>query len=175
MITGFDILFFWVSRMIMLGIELTGQVPFREVHIHGLVRDADKQKMSKTKGNVIDPLVIMDKYGTDAVRIALLLSAAAGNDIALKDDRMDVGPHIRQQDMERLAPVVHEHGALRHNLLEPRRRCDLPTPSKTSGFLNASLMPRKWSIALSNCIGITKLLRRFGISFGVNSAIGIWK
>jgi len=91
MITGFDILFFWVSRMIMLGIELTGEVPFREVHIHGLVRDADKQKMSKTKGNVVDPLVMMDKYGTDAVRIALLLSAAAGNDIALKDDRMDSG------------------------------------------------------------------------------------
>ncbi len=91
MITGFDILFFWVSRMIMLGIELTGEVPFREVHIHGLVRDADKQKMSKTKGNVVDPLLIMDKYGTDAVRIALLLSAAAGNDIALKDDRMDAG------------------------------------------------------------------------------------
>jgi valyl-tRNA synthetase len=91
MITGFDILFFWVSRMIMLGLELTGEVPFREVHIHGLVRDADKQKMSKTKGNVIDPLVIMDKYGTDAVRIALLLSAAAGNDIALKEDRMDSG------------------------------------------------------------------------------------
>jgi valyl-tRNA synthetase len=91
MITGFDILFFWVSRMIMLGIELTGEVPFREVHIHGLVRDADKQKMSKTKGNVVDPLVVMDKYGTDAVRIALLLSAAAGNDIALKEDRMDSG------------------------------------------------------------------------------------
>ena len=91
LITGFDILFFWVSRMIMLGIEMTGDVPFREIHIHGLVRDADKQKMSKTKGNVIDPLVIMDKYGTDAVRIALLISAAAGNDIALKEDRMDAG------------------------------------------------------------------------------------
>ncbi|MBV8069954.1 MAG: valine--tRNA ligase [Acidobacteriaceae bacterium] len=91
MITGFDILFFWVSRMIMLGIEMTGDVPFREVHIHGLVRDAGKQKMSKTKGNVIDPLVIMDKYGTDACRIALLISAAAGSDIALKEDRMDSG------------------------------------------------------------------------------------
>ncbi|HEY1947319.1 MAG TPA: valine--tRNA ligase [Bryobacteraceae bacterium] len=91
LITGFDILFFWVSRMIMLGIEMTGNIPFREIHIHGLVRDADKQKMSKTKGNVIDPLVIMGKYGTDAVRIALLISAAAGNDIALKEDRMDAG------------------------------------------------------------------------------------
>jgi valyl-tRNA synthetase len=91
LITGFDILFFWVSRMIMLGIELTGDVPFREIHIHGLVRDADKQKMSKTKGNVIDPLLVMDRFGTDAVRISLLLSAAAGADIALKEDRMEAG------------------------------------------------------------------------------------
>jgi valyl-tRNA synthetase len=91
MITGFDILFFWLSRMIMLGIEMTGQVPFHQVHIHGLVRDADKQKMSKTKGNVIDPLIVMDKYGTDAVRLALLVSAAAGSDIALKEDRMEAG------------------------------------------------------------------------------------
>jgi valyl-tRNA synthetase len=91
LITGFDILFFWLSRMIMLGIEMTGEVPFREVHIHGLVRDADKQKMSKTRGNVIDPLVIMDRYGTDACRIALLISAAAGADIALKEDRMESG------------------------------------------------------------------------------------
>jgi len=91
LITGFDILFFWLSRMIMLGIEMTGQVPFREVHIHGLVRDADKQKMSKTRGNVIDPLIIMDQYGTDACRIALLLSASAGADIALKEDRLEAG------------------------------------------------------------------------------------
>ncbi len=91
LITGFDILFFWLSRMIMVGIELTGEVPFREVHIHGLVRDADKQKMSKTRGNVIDPLVIMNRYGTDACRIALLISAAAGGDIALKEDRMAAG------------------------------------------------------------------------------------
>ncbi len=94
LITGFDILFFWLSRMIMLGLEMTGDVPFREVHIHGLVRDADKQKMSKTKGNVIDPLLIMDRYGTDACRIALLISAAAGSDIALKEDRMEAGQNF---------------------------------------------------------------------------------
>jgi valyl-tRNA synthetase len=91
LITGFDILFFWLSRMIMLGLDMTGDVPFREVHIHGLVRDAEKQKMSKTRGNVIDPLVIMERYGTDACRIALLISAAAGADIALKEDRMASG------------------------------------------------------------------------------------
>ena len=72
LITGFDILFFWVARMIMLGLEFTGDVPFRQVYMHGLVRDAERQKMSKTKGNVIDPLVVTEKYGTDAVRMALL-------------------------------------------------------------------------------------------------------
>ncbi len=89
LITGFDILFFWVSRMIMLGLECTGDVPFREVHMHGLVRDPERQKMSKTKGNVIDPLEIIDQFGTDALRIALLISAATGADIALKPDRIE--------------------------------------------------------------------------------------
>ncbi len=89
LITGFDILFFWVSRMIMLGIECTGEVPFREVHLHGLIRDADRQKMSKTKGNVVDPLEIMDRFGTDACRVALLNSAAPGADIVLKEDRIE--------------------------------------------------------------------------------------
>ena len=75
--------------MIMLGLELTEQVPFRYVHLHGLVRDADRQKMSKTKGNVVDPIVINDKYGTDAVRLSLVLGAASGRDIAISDDRFE--------------------------------------------------------------------------------------
>ena len=86
LVTGFDIIFFWAARMIMLGMEMTGEVPFRQVHIHGLVRDAERQKMSKTKGNVIDPLVINEKYGTDAVRFGLLVAAAPGNDIALSEE-----------------------------------------------------------------------------------------
>ena len=89
LITGFDILFFWVARMAMLGIEFMGDVPFRQVYIHGLVRDADKQKMSKTKGNVIDPLVVTEEYGTDAVRMALLIGAAPGTDIVFSPERLD--------------------------------------------------------------------------------------
>ncbi len=89
LITGFDILFFWVARMVMLGCEFMGDVPFRQVYIHGLVRDADKQKMSKTKGNVVDPLVVTEKYGTDAVRMALLQGAAPGTDIVLTEERME--------------------------------------------------------------------------------------
>jgi valyl-tRNA synthetase len=89
LITGFDILFFWVARMVMFGMEFMAQVPFRQVYIHGLVRDADRQKMSKTKGNVIDPLVVTEKYGTDAVRMALLQGAAPGTDIVLTEERME--------------------------------------------------------------------------------------
>jgi valyl-tRNA synthetase len=89
LITGFDILFFWVARMAMLGIEFMGDAPFRTVYIHGLVRDAERQKMSKTRGNVVDPLVVTEKYGTDAVRMALLQGAAPGTDIVLTEDRME--------------------------------------------------------------------------------------
>jgi valyl-tRNA synthetase len=87
--TGFDILFFWVARMIMAGMEFMGDVPFRQVYIHGLVRDAERQKMSKTRGNTIDPLVVTEKYGTDAVRMALLIGAAPGTDIVLSEERME--------------------------------------------------------------------------------------
>ncbi len=89
LITGFDILFFWVARMIMMGMEFMGDVPFRQVYIHGLVRDAERQKMSKTRGNVVDPLVVTEKYGTDAVRMALLQGAAPGTDIVLTEERME--------------------------------------------------------------------------------------
>ena len=113
LITGFDILFFWVARMIMLGIEFMGDVPFRQVYIHGLVRDAERQKMSKTRGNVIDPLVVTEKYGTDAVRMALLQGAAPGTDIVLHRRAHGKLARLRQQDLERGALPVPEYGALR--------------------------------------------------------------
>jgi valyl-tRNA synthetase len=66
--TGYDILFFWVARMVMMGLELTDKAPFHTIYMHGLVRDGQGQKMSKTKGNVIDPLEVVDQYGSDALR-----------------------------------------------------------------------------------------------------------
>jgi valyl-tRNA synthetase len=89
--TGYDILFFWVARMIMLGIANTGTPPFKTVYLHGLVRDPNRQKMSKTKGNVIDPLETIKKYGTDALRMALTISTTPGNDLALPDSRLEAG------------------------------------------------------------------------------------
>ena len=88
-VTGFDIIFFWVARMMMMGLKFMGDVPFRDVYIHALVRDAEGQKMSKSKGNVIDPLVIMDKYGTDAFRFTLAAMAAQGRDIKLAEERIE--------------------------------------------------------------------------------------
>ncbi len=81
--TGYDILFFWVARMIMEGLEFTGQVPFHTVYLHGLIRDENGRKMSKTYGNVIDPLVVMDEMGTDALRFTLLVGSTPGNDMNL--------------------------------------------------------------------------------------------
>jgi valyl-tRNA synthetase len=81
--TGYDILFFWVARMIMSGLEFTGEVPFHTVYLHGLVRDEHGHKMSKTKGNVIDPLIVMDELGTDALRFTLLVGSTPGNDTSI--------------------------------------------------------------------------------------------
>jgi valyl-tRNA synthetase len=81
--TGYDILFFWVARMIMFGIEFTGQPPFHTVYLHGLIRDEHGQKMSKTKGNVIDPLEVMETMGTDALRFTVLVGSTPGNDSSI--------------------------------------------------------------------------------------------
>ena len=86
--TGWDILFFWVARMIMLGIYAIGQAPFKYVYLHGLVRDKDRQKMSKSKGNVIDPLGVVNLYGADALRMALVFGASAQRDIIMSEDKI---------------------------------------------------------------------------------------
>lgn len=89
LITGFDILFFWVARMMMFGLKFMDKEPFKEVYLHALIRDKDGQKMSKSKGNVIDPLTMIDKYGADAFRFTLAAFAAQGRDIKLDEARID--------------------------------------------------------------------------------------
>ncbi len=121
MITGFDILFFWVARMMMMGIELTGDVPFRQVHMHGLVRDPERKKMSKTKGNVVDPLDINDKYGTDACRLWLLMAAAPGTDITYNEDKLQSARQFCNKlwNAARLLLMNMESAGIEPSLSEP--------------------------------------------------------
>ncbi|HEB35983.1 MAG TPA: valine--tRNA ligase [Candidatus Aminicenantes bacterium] len=86
--TGFDIIFFWVARMIMMGLKFAGDIPFRHVFINGLVRDVKRRKMSKSEGNIIDPLEMIEKYGTDALRFTLAAQAIPGMDLSLAEERM---------------------------------------------------------------------------------------
>jgi valyl-tRNA synthetase len=94
LVTGFDILFFWVARMMMMGTHFMKDVPFYDVYVHALVRDAHGQKMSKSKGNVIDPLLMMDRYGTDAFRFTLAILAAQGRDVKLSEERIEGYRHF---------------------------------------------------------------------------------
>jgi valyl-tRNA synthetase len=89
LVTAFDIIFFWVARMIMMGLKFMGDVPFREVYIHAIIRDEHGHKMSKSRGNVVDPLIMMDQYGTDAFRFTLAIFAAQGRDIILSEKRIE--------------------------------------------------------------------------------------
>ena len=89
--TGYDILFFWVARMVMMGLEDTGDIPFRTVYLHGLIRDERGEKMSKIKGNVLNPIETLEKYGTDALRFALSTGTSPGNDIKLAPSRLEAG------------------------------------------------------------------------------------
>ena len=113
LVTGFDIIFFWVARMMMFGLHFRDKVPFRHVYLHALVRDEKGAKMSKSKGNVIDPLQLIDTYGADALRFTLAAMAAQGRDIKLATSARRGLPQFRDQAVER--------GALRRNEPVPGR------------------------------------------------------
>ena len=116
--TGYDIIFFWVARMMMLGLELTGREPFHTVYLSGLIRDPEGQKMSKTKGNVVDPLGVIDETGADALRFALIHGATPGNDQRFGAGEARARPQLRQQALERDALRGRARGPPTH----PRRR-----------------------------------------------------
>lgn len=138
LVTAFDILFFWVARMIMMGMKFMNDVPFRDVYIHALVRDSKGEKMSKSRGNVVDPLIIIDKYGTDAFRFTLAAFAAQGRDVRFSEERVEgyryfvnklwnaarfIAMNIKTVPEEELKGILGEKGPL----LGPRRASlDLP-------------------------------------------------
>jgi valyl-tRNA synthetase len=130
LVTGFDILFFWVARMMMMGLHFMKAVPFRDVYVHALVRDEEGLKMSKSKGNVIDPLDIIERYGTDAFRFTLAAFAAQGRDIKMSEKRVEGYRHF----------INKLWNAARFALMHLDRRYDLPAPGTLS-------LPDRWILS----------------------------
>ena len=162
LVTGFDIIFFWVARMMMLGLHFMGEVPFKDVYIHGLVRDERGTKMSKTKGNVVDPLQLIDDYGADALRLALLASTAQGRDVKFGPSPGRGLPQLRHQALERRPLRPDERGARCDPAFDPRacraaaqpldRRRDRrrpPPPSPARSRPTASTT-RRWASTISS-------------------------
>jgi valyl-tRNA synthetase len=120
LVTGFDIIFFWVARMMMMGLQFMREVPFRDVYIHALVRDERGQKMSKSKGNVIDPLAVIDEYGADALRFTLAAMAAQGRDIKLSAQRVE-GYRNFATKLWNAARFTEINGCARDPAFDPRK------------------------------------------------------
>ncbi len=118
--TGYDILFFWVARMIMLGIENTGKPPFNTVYLHGLIRDGSGAKMSKTRGNTMDPLDLVEKYGTDALRFALTTGTAPGNDLRFTENRLEAGRNYANKIWNASRFVISQLESANAGLVEGR-------------------------------------------------------
>ena len=132
--TGYDILFFWVARMIMMGLEHTGEVPFRKVYLHGLVRDEKGEKMSKTRGNVIDPIAVAEEWGADALRFALVAGTAPGTDIRMSRQKLEGARNFANKIWNAARYIF---GALpedfklrREELEDPRSRGKLPVEDR---------------------------------------------
>ncbi len=130
LVTGFDILFFWVARMMMMGLHFMQDVPFRDVYVHALVRDEDGQKMSKSKGNVIDPLQVIERFGTDAFRFTLAAFAAQGRDIKMSDRRVEGYRHF----------INKLWNAARFALMHLERPWAMPAPEALS-------LPDRWVLS----------------------------
>ena len=118
---GYDILFFWAVRMITLGLYNTGEVPFRRLYLHGLIRDAEGRKMTKSLGNVVDPLPLADKYGVDALRFTLVTGGGAGNDFRLYDEKLESGRNFANKIWNAARFAVQSIGQEKVRLPEDRR------------------------------------------------------
>ena len=130
LVTGYDIIFFWVIRMIFSGYEQMGKAPFHTVLIHGLVRDSQGRKMSKSLGNGIDPLEVIDKYGADALRLTLITGNAPGNDMRFYWERVEASQKLCKQSLECIPFYHDESGGGCDNASRPR----MSYSRRTSGF-----------------------------------------
>jgi valyl-tRNA synthetase len=161
--TAYDILFFWVARMIMMGLEDTSEIPFHTVYLHGLIRDERGEKMSKTRGNVQDPIDIAAEYGTDAMRCAFLTGQAPGNDSKITDVKLENGRNFANKlwnatrfvvrsiptDMIDLKPALNEVNRIKHNSLTTEDRWILSRLNHTIGNVNKALEEFQFGEALS--------------------------
>src|SRR5579859_276827 len=124
--TGWDILFFWVARMIMLGLYNMGREPFDTIYLHGMVRDENSEKMSKTKGNVVDPLLMVDEFGADALRYSLVTAGSAGNDLRFSRERIEAAQHFCNKLWNAARFVIQKLGGERTAAPDPAARASLP-------------------------------------------------
>ncbi len=143
--TGYDILFFWVTRMVMLGLYRTGKLPFHTVYLHGLVRDKDRVKMSKSKGNIVNPLGVAEVYGADALRMALVTGNTPGADIVISEDKIrgyrnfatkiwNIARFVemsRPEGMPRDADADAQRAAAQKNILKRKESKELAALHKT--------------------------------------------
>ena len=169
LVTGFDIIFFWVARMMMMGLHVMEEVPFRDVYIHALVRDEKGQKMSKSKGNVIDPLELIDAYGADALRFTLSAMAAQGRDIKLSPSARRGLPQFRDQAVERRALRRDQRLRARERL----RSGDRPSRPSTAGSPARASARSPPSPRRSKPIASTRPPAPSTPSSGTSSATGI--
>ena len=148
--TGYDILFFWVARMIMMGLENTGQEPFTTVFLHGLIRDTQGVKMSKTKGNVMDPLQLIDQFGTDALRFALTTGSAPGNDIRLGESKLEAARNFANKLWNASRFVMTSVEGAEFSRLAGWYR--LPTPGETDSAEDDLPLEDRWILHRLNSV-----------------------
>ena len=168
LISGFDILFFWDARMAMQGIEFMGEAPWKTLYLHGLVRDAQGQKMSKSKGNTVDPLGLIDKYGADALRFTLAAMESQGRDIKLDEKRVE-GYRNFATKLWNAARFLQMNGVGASDSIAA------PPPSFRSTAGSSARWSRRWpsSTARSTSCATTRWPTPSTISSGAPSATGM--
>ncbi|ADH85749.1 valine--tRNA ligase [Desulfurivibrio alkaliphilus] len=183
LITSFDILFFWVARMMMMGLHFMDQVPFRDVYLHALVRDKHGKKMSKSKGNVLDPLELMDQYGTDALRFTMAAFAAQGRDIKLAEERIEGYRHFINKlwNAARFTLMqISDHQA--PHLAAPgdrlSREQSLAQGGKADGTTDELSLPHRWILSRAGKVAgeVGRALDDYRFNDAANAAYQfVWK